>query len=381
MRRLSTFFVALAAATLLAPVPASGQGQGTTSAEQIQIWNVSLKLVNSTTEQINDPAAPWRDAFEAMASSGYQHKPDLITVLEVPFKDQGEVKEEIELRFSEPYGSVHSDYGVTYCENNRSNDCGNTLLVWRAARFSKVVNASGAAEVQRWAQFDDNNADGDCDDSGDLNKHDTTVVPDQIAARLNDNLKAKALVLSGLHLANGAPPSCVAKNLKKVSDLLESTWSNRPLTVVTGDFNEPVDPHHLTETNDHWRRETDTGCWYEQFSALHVERSTCQLFSSWYYDAIWAENAGANPHDGICRHWTIGNLKATYGTADGCGSAVKRIDYMWIRYEDASGARQELSLGQIQDKIEEAGTDRYQENVTPAERYSDHRALYMRVRW
>lgn len=380
MRRLSTFLAALCVVAS-GVTPVSAQGQQPTSPEQIQVWNTSLKLVNSTAEQINDPTAPWRDAFEAMGSSEYQYRPDLITVLEVPFKDQDEVKQEIELRFGEPYGSVHSDYGVTFCENNRSNDCGNTLLVWRAARFSKVTNASGVAEVQRWAQYDDNNGDGDCDDSGDLNKHETTVVPDQIAAKLKDAAKGKTLVLAGLHLANGAPPACVAKNLKKVSDHLESTWPNRPLTVVTGDFNEPVDPHHLSEESTHWRPETDTGCWYEQFSALHPDRSTCQLFTSWYYDAIWAENAGANPSDGICRHWTIGNLKATYSTADGCGSAVKRIDYIWVRYEDSTGARQELSLAQIQQKIEEAGTDRYQESTPEAERYSDHRALYTRVLW
>lgn len=381
MRKASTLLAALSAMVAVG-LPASAQTQGRTSSAQIQVWNVSLKLVNSTRAEIEDPDAVWRTAFRRMASSDYAFRPDLITVLEVPFRDKGFVDQRVEEILGEGYGHVHSDYGVSFCETNRHNDCGNTMLFWRSARFSKARDASGDPEVTRWPQFS-KNGDDDCDDPGDVNNHNGSVVHDQIAMRLDDVEHGKAVVLAGLHLAAGAPTSCVAKNLEKVSDRLEYTWSNRPLTVVTGDLNERVDIHAGDGTaRSHWRPETDTACWYEQFSALHPDRDACQRFSSWYYDAIWAENAEANPDPGICPHWTYGNHVADYSQADSCESPRGRIDYVWIRYEDDSGIRQELSHAQIREKIDRAGADRgYYESSAKADRYSDHRALHMLITW
>lgn len=383
MRRFSTLLAALFALTIAVTPPAPAQTQGNTTSEQIQIWNASLKLVNSTGAGTE---TAWKAAFKEMASSQYQYRPDLITVLEVPFKDQDVVKTYAENTLGAQYGSVHSDYGVTFCENNRSNDCGNTMLLWRSARLSKVSDASGAAEVERWAQFSDKNGDGDCDDAGDLNKHDGVVVPDQIVARLKDDVKGKALVFSGVHFQEGATDACLARNLKKVSDFFESRWPNRPLTVVTGDFNENVDihAHDATYGNEHWRKETDTSCWYEQFSALRPDRTACQLFSSHYYDAVWAENPDPTVNHGICRHWTKANEETQYTTADdACTSDRGRIDFVWIRYEDSTGTRIEYSLTGIQAKIEQAGADRgyYETSTGERQRYSDHRALHARIRW
>lgn len=382
----------LGAVVALTLLPAPAESQENADANLIQVWNVSLHLVDKTDAQVAATNASWRSAFKEIAATT-TYTPDLISVLEAPFRDKGTVLQEIEKRLDADYDTVHSDKTSSACRTTRSDNCGNTLMVYRTARFQQVC-PGGMCEVLRWPRIE----------NGDKNCGTAEPNPGQLAAQFLDKDQEKKLVFVSLHLPAQAPPKCMAPNVKRMNDLVEKKWKTRLLTIVAGDFNEPPDDHGALgrdaathdQSYEEWRKETDPSCWYRKMSQSHTgDDCTTLAGSDWtfpYYDTVWEKQAGTNPSDEICRKWTLGNagVPAANDEWDRCDSRKNRVDYIWVRYETPDGMAVRKDAGDVypDQQIHSADVDKGYFDPTPDQfgsgdevRYSDHRALWAVVYW
>ncbi|MDQ3915038.1 MAG: hypothetical protein M3323_06855 [Actinomycetota bacterium] len=365
-----------------------------TEADRLQIWNVSLRLVREPY----DTAFNWRTAFTRMAQ--YEYAPDVISVLEVPWHRRGDVSTEIENNLGAGYEFAHADAHTDPCRssgtmtnNERRTLCGNTMIFWRTPRLTSICDPT--CQVMRWRGWE--NSSPTADDCA-TNRHPN---PDHIAVRLRDTEQNRVVTVASVHFPND-PTKCLAKNLKEMNDMFEAdtTWRNRPLTVVAGDFNEHPDPRHDDDDEAtyrlQWRREENQACWYKRFSVHHGSTDSCslQLSGSWsfpYHDVMWVEHSDA-PAD-ICKQWTLGNeFPEGLAAADKCDEGTqpqvkKRIDFMWVRYETSDGTAITTDAKDFaRAQVDAASVDQGFYDPDPAVaddevRYSDHRALHLRVFW
>ncbi len=367
-----------------------------TGANQLQFWNVSLRLVNPP--DTNWDKTVWKSAFDRMAE--YANRPDIISVLEVPWHRRGDVMGEIEADLgvtnAEEYKFVHTDAKSPDCKTGTGDEdgklaCGNTMIVFRVGRVHRVCDTSGCEPPLRWKKYEQS-PDGKCSSRAPYD--------DLIAVRLYDELQKKHLVVVSLHLGADDPQECVAPNLEKMNNKVEYNYAQRPLTIVAGDFNKHPDPRYKDDSKaSSWRREERKACWYKRFSQTHPDGGcSLTLTQEWsfpYYDAIWVTNS-SGPDD-ICDQWTSqnGRLGGASGTAaaNDCDNANenfkhKRIDYIWLRYETPDGVAIEEDKAYADAQIEVASADRGFFDPSPANqdsgdeiRYSDHRALHALIYW
>jgi hypothetical protein len=361
-------------------VPAAAQPSFTTENE-LQIWNTSLKLVNYPDDWDGD----WRLVFRRMtAAQGDEAtptpRPDIISILEVPWdmrkKVMAEVEETLGTTDATDYASVHVDAKTPYCKGIKSPskklvDCGNTLVAYRVARLG-VECPNGSCRVMRWKQIL-RGSNGGCSARN--------PYIDQIAVRLNDLAQDRVVTFVSLHLSS-KNPHCVGPSLKDMNDRLEGSdvWRDRPLTIVAGDFNEKPDQAN--------RNEEDPACWYRSFAAHHSEDCTIDSgdeYSFPYFDLVWAKNSDST--EAICNHWTFGHNPLKQENDPDCSLSAGRIDYLWSRYEASDGtaitfddpaAAKEYAHSQTS----RSWTDRgYADTGSTNVRYSDHRALFATVFW
>jgi len=375
------------------PRPGLIQAPPSTNSDQVDVWNVSLRLVRSFKGSALGPN-DWKKAFARMAE--YEVRPDVISVLEVPWHRRGDVLDVIETKLGnadgKEYAFVHADAGTPRCRTGSgdqpgSTGCGNTMIVFLKERLRKICS-DGKCQILRWAKIED---------PGNRSCSTRSSVPDQIAVRLKDVDQDKAIVVASMHLGSGDPKECVAPNLKLMNKLIEADadFRSRPLSVVLGDFNEHSDPRSTDPDADveQWRRETKHACWYKRFSGNEADGG-CSItvgrsFSFPYYDTMFVENSDEG---GIfCNQWTLGNAKlgGSNTNADSCSSRKKRIDYLWVRYETSDGSAIKVSdMSYARTQIAAASVDQGFFDPTPDQpnsgdevRYSDHRALHARINW
>lgn len=397
MRRSVLLLVAVSVVAA-STVPALGRQQASlaalnpTDANRIQIWNTSLKLIDKTMPQIRATDARWRSAFKQMATfPDGTLTPDVLSVLEVPYKARDIVLNEIEAQFGTTYDFIHSDATSSACTTSITNDCGNTMIAFRTPRMACVP--AGACDVLRWKKLE--KGDGRCQAM--------EPNPGQVAVLLNDAEQGKNLVVASVHYGAQDPVKCLPLNIKRTNDKIERKWPLRPLTIWAGDFNKtPQDHGRLKGAADYseeyrtWRREENPSCWYRRLSQDHTGDECAVLngktWSFPYYDTVWETQSGrVNGSDAICTQWTLFNT-AEHTVADGnrCDSRKNRIDYIWVRYETPDGKAVVKDAGSPYPvrQIDSAGTDQGFYDPTLAEPnsgdevyYSDHRAVHARVYW
>lgn len=376
----------LTTALASAPVMAA---PAATSSDQLQFFNMSARLVKSSTYAAT--GLNWRAGFHRMAE--YPYLPDVISVLEVPLPKRKKVLLAIEEALGANYGWVHSDSSIPVCtgtldEDLRANECGNTMIAFRIGRIAKHCEGCG---VKSWAPFNQQQSQP-CAQRG----NETHMM-----VRLLDREQAKILTVVPVHFDPGLDISCLGLNIKKLNDMLEADplWRDRPMTVVLGDFNEHPDPRHDDGGKDDpneasWRKEEQKACWYKRFS-LQTADDGCDPGASgtgWsfpYSEAIGLRNGTGT--DDICSEWTFSNkfgLSAgPRADADLCnpeGRKRKRIDHIWVRYETSDGAAiTEPSSAWIDAQIVEAAVDRgwYDPPSGDPVKYSDHRMMHARFSW
>ena len=122
--------------TLVMGGPSAGAGDlpPATPQGEVQVFNVSLKLVGCTKNATC--TAEWKDYFKRLVDKGY--KPDVLNVLEVPFSKKDTVVAELAAAMSTPvtaWDQVHSDKDVT-CPDLMK--CGNSMVVFRVPKFTKL---------------------------------------------------------------------------------------------------------------------------------------------------------------------------------------------------------------------------------------------------
>ena len=362
-----------------------------TSSDQLQFFNISLRLVNS--DNYAATGLDWRTGFARMAE--YGTLPDVISVLEVPLPKRKKVLRVIEAKLGTNYGWIHSDSAIAACadpelpDRTRIDTCGNTMIAFRIGRLEK--NCEGC-DVKTWIPFNQQNK-APCAQRGNAT---------HVMARLRDMAQDKFVTVVPVHFDPGLNLDCLALNLKKLNDILEADvqWRNRPMTVVVGDFNEHPDPTHADPVPDDpdvaaewmssWRKEEQKACWYKRFS-LQVDDASCDAGTSGEWTFPYSDTIGllhGTGTEAICPQWTHSNQMkfAAREAADDCykRKKKKRIDQLWVRYERSDGtAITDTSDAWMRAQILDGAVDRgwTQSSTGATVLYSDHRMFHTRLSW
>ena len=390
--RTITAAVVLVLGLLAGLVPSSSvAAPAETSSDQLQFFNISLRLVNADTYA--ETGLDWRTGFARMAE--YSYLPDVISVLEVPLPKRRAVLGVIEEKLGADYGWVHSDTTIPACadpamrDQTRIDTCGNTMIAFRIGRIEK--NCEGCA-IKSWVPFNQQQKQP-CAQRGNAT---------HVMARLRDIAQDKFVTVVPVHFDPGLDLDCLALNIKKLNDILEADvlWRNRPMTVVLGDFNEHPDPTHddpvpaesaaAVEWMSSWRKEEQKACWYKRFS-LQTDDAACDAGTSGEWSFPYSDTIGllhGTGTDAICPQWTHSN-QMRFGqreAADDCYKLKKkkRIDQLWVRYERSDGtAITDSSDAWRRAQILEGAVDRgwTQSSSGTTVLYSDHRMFHTRLSW
>lgn len=368
----------------LLPSPA-GAAQGTTGAGNVQVWNASLRLVRCTQDSTCPPGngeftTYWKQFFDRAADgSRYPDMPDVFVLHEAPKQKASTVMDIIRARVGGSWTYRHSDQS----ECSRIADCGNTMIVWRTGKLS-------FEDVLRWKLNPDGNG---CTDF---------ATKRGVAVKLSEDATANKIVIAGVHLYKSDGQDCTEANVQRANWQIENRWPMRPITVLSGDFNKmahecgmPGSPK-CSAPNSEWRSERNSddsdsheelACWYKGLGARYETTgdADCSDFSfdQSYYDVIWEHERAKLTH-GICASWTFDNVDRDTdqdGGADSCQSDQKRIDFMWVRWENPSGDALEYGTQEVpSDKLVNANTDKGWA-WTFDDKYSDHRAMRAQLSW
>ncbi len=358
MRSKTAATAALALAMLLAPAPATGQ-MTTTPNDRIFVvyvnigWNSDLGSDYDGIDFFRRIADPELKPNESDASPN-TYKPDIVLANEVPHADPNGQRDKYGFRNKlEEY--VGGQWGFVHSEHPDST----TAVYFRRDRFELVGSHS-------WAELTGAN----CDGPGPKGNN-------EIVAKLRPFHKDAAVIASAVHFEAGASTGCLGKNLARANSTIEGMWSVRPITVLAGDFNERPEPadDNPDTGNREWRIEDSPWCWWRDFNA----DDNCSAPAGWYYDTVRGKNWAPDTPGDICSEWTRENsYRSSNEQADQCESDKVRIDYIWARWENSSGAPQTTG-----GRIEGATADRgYWNDPNTADsedaqhhRYSDHRAV------
>lgn len=334
-----------------------------TSQGKIQYWNVSLKLVRCTEDA--NCNGDWKRFF--VRASEYEFYPDIISVLEAPWQKRDEVMAQVTANLGGGWQYIHVDANQA-CAVQDLEPCGNTMIVYRSAKFSET-NAAGESQVRRFRQYRDGDGSTVCTD------HEFETRDQTPAVKFREIPSGRQVVVAAVHFPPNDSEHCMEKNLQHLNDRLNAEWSTRPLTIVSGDFN--LKPDTTSSDAEAKRREENKMCWYRMWSG-RSDPTSCSVayqFNVHYYDGL------LETHDGtpatICGQWTFNNFNQD-ANSDQCDGRHSRIDYIWLRWE-TNGVAQRPSPAEVDQRLG-GNTDR---GFEPAmnDWYSDHRALRVLVSW
>ncbi|MDQ3952773.1 MAG: hypothetical protein M3279_07410 [Actinomycetota bacterium] len=374
---LALLFGGLSTAALAGPAPptTAAAAPPATTVGQFKVFNVSLALVKCT--QRKTCTGEWKTFFQRLADKEY--RPDVVNILEVPFIKKDVVLDQLAAATGTDvgrWGEVHSDKG-TDCTDPANReilmDCGNNMVVWHYDKFAKLAG-------HRFLRTE--NVNGECDPK-------TVQTSKDVAVALQEKdltgtpIAGRILVSAAVHYPNDISNNtlmCLQAALDKTEADLDSHFDSRPLTVVSGDYNEAAFKTGGEVTDRPRRREVCLDDWYRSWSVPVPTKRTdgCTPepgndFAGAYLDVVRWKHYD-DPEDQFCWEWTYSNLEAT-DQPGLCTSGKNRIDFMWIRRESSTGmpVTDASILGTT---VLSAGTDRgYYQDPAWSTRYSDHRAL------
>ena len=330
----------------------------------VEIWTANLEHLL--------PEHDWTE-FIARVTAG-SGTPDLLFLSELTRSESERV-----------VAALQEESGSTYAFEHAP--LGNNAVVWEVDRFGD--RPSGKPLL--WQPFG----------TAGCRKPSEKDPSEVIGVRLLHEASEQAVVAVGVHWGRTWAARCMEKNMASLDERIEERWSERPLTVLAGDLNahpdkQPVPGEPGAESLESGR-ETDPDCWYRALSALHdqtlavsrpdEEDRDCANDPHYspeadsYYDAVLLTHEGS----GLCDQWTsVHGAPAPEGSSctdtndDGLRDRG-RIDYIWLRWEDASG-NATLPPPDASDLVTEAGADQVCiVEACAATRYSDHRAVFARV--
>ncbi|HEX2294695.1 MAG TPA: hypothetical protein VHN37_05235 [Actinomycetota bacterium] len=373
-------FAAPAIALLLVPVwatpaaPAPAVPQATATGE-IQVYNVSLRLVSCTNDPSTACTDNWKDYFRRLAEKSY--KPDVLSVLEVPFSKKDAVVNQLAAATNTStaaWATVHSDKGVT-CPNLMH--CGNSMIVFRTNKF---VQLEPGDRFVRYEMVTDAQGDKYCAKGVDPYRNSRDVAVKLQEKDSNGNpISGRVVVAAALHF----PPdlSCMQDSSDWVQSQIDK---GADMTIATGDFNRTASGNRTgdLETKDE-RREICPGTWYKDWSLPQAttDPACATGFVGTFLDAVRAQHPG----DDICQEWTVWNTNpepdpgtcrnAEYQENVDNKWGKRRIDFVWVQRVAGGTA--------VAPNVVSAGTDRgyYQNGDDWSGRYSDHRALEALIRF
>jgi hypothetical protein len=370
---LTTFLAILGAALPAQAGDFGGSGNSlaaTTATGELKVYNVSLKLVACTNDPQTTCSTAWKTYFQRLTDKDY--RPDIINILEVPFAKKDAVLNQLATVTGTPlssWGEVHSDKDTPCADPNSGQNlqhCGNNMVVWHYSKFAKL-------DQLRFVRTEET-ATMACHYGGRPYSRDVAVQLQEKDAT-GTPLPSRVVVTAAVHVPSDLNAECLPVAVSKIETNL-AYFTTRPLTVLTGDFNEG--PFRSGGTVGGRRREVCLDDWYRSLSVAGVPTTgNCSPdpgtdFKGSYLDAIrWKHYGDA---DAICQEWSHSNL-AAHPEPGACDSGKGRIDFIWIRKESAPGTpiTDSSVLGA---SVLSAETDRgYYRDFTWSTRYSDHRAL------
>ena len=324
----------------------SAAGADVTDKDHLVVWSVNLKLYERSHEGLHPKC--FFDELARIASSG-GNKPDIILGQEIGNESYGRFMQLLQARLDAEYSFRHSaEAGPGY-----------NMVVWRKARLRLRSNSN----VHRFRSLVPR--DGKCRATNSW----------QIAVRLFDLQQEKSLVASSLHFG-AKEDACVHQNTIHAHTEINERWKSIPMLVLGGDFNEKPDNKDDSETGS-WRREENPDCWYRLFSESLSDSKNDQACPgtsvSGYFDTV----RQANPGDEICAQWSHGQIRIPEDP-ESCENQKGRIDYIWVRYENANG-----DAVTTEPAIEVGLSDRgySEDNDWDGSKYSDHRGVRARLTW
>lgn len=359
-RLVAPVIVLLLAAAGAAPAVSGVALPPATASGDVQVFNVSLKLVGCTKN--GTCTGEWKDYFQRLREKGY--KPDVLNVLEIPFSKKDTVVAELASAMNTPVGAwdqVHTDKDVTCAD---LMNCGNSMVVFRVPKFQKL-------DQSRFLRHE-MNAQGECKQGALPNSRDVAVKLQEKDA-LGTPIPGRVVVAAAVHLPPDLTIGCVEQSSSWIRGHLAGLGGD--LSVVTGDFNRPPSGKATgnAETLDE-RKEVCPAPWYGQWSLPQTTpSSSCPtVFNGSYRDAIRSKHTTAAE---ICQEWTVWNQVAEADPGACKAGGKRRIDFVWVR-RTVGGAV-------VEPNIVSAGTDRgYHLNPDDwPNRYSDHRALEALLRF
>jgi hypothetical protein len=365
LRRGWPLVLALVATLIAAPSASAERLPGVTPTGQVQVYNVSLKLVDCTARGYTCPDR-WKDYFRRLGDKTY--RPDVINILEVPYAKASAVIGELAAgtgTATSAWDYVHSDKDATNCPHTvELLNCGNNMIAFRTARFNQL-------SVKRFQRFEWEVPTGATNATCDTHlkwSRDIAVTLQEKDSSGNP-IADRVVVAAAVHASSKLPASCLETYLSNVDAQIEVLRPARPLTVITGDLNEPPQGSGTLTTEQ--RQEQCPAPWYAKWS-LPQTAACATTFGGQYRDAIRHDTV--RELGDICEEWTYDNDDAASAPGT-CESPKKRIDYVWVRRELSGGTIAEPT-------VLDAETDRgYYTNYDWATRYSDHRALEALVQW
>ncbi len=350
-----SFVCLLVAATFFGPAKAVSALPPATDPGDVQVFNVSLKLVACTKN--GTCTGEWKDFFKRLVDKGY--KPDVLNVLEVPYSKRDTVVAELATAMNTPLAAwsyVHSDQGVT-CSDIMN--CGNSMVIFRSPKFTLL----GSDPMVRHEM----NSAGQCQQGALPNSRDIAVKLQEKDAN-GAVIPGRVVVAAAVHLPPSLTIGCVEASSAWIRNRLAAKGGD--LTIVTGDFNRPPSGKAIgnPETLDE-RKELCPASWYKQWSLPQsTPDTTCATgFSGEYRDAVRARHSATV--EGICEEWTVWNQTPETNPGVCKKEGKRRIDFIW--------ARRTVGGVAIEPNVVSAGTDRgyYVNPDNWGSRYSDHRAL------
>jgi hypothetical protein len=337
-------------------------------ATPLKVWTANVKYLQMD----------WKRLLRRMAE--HERNPDVVFMQEVKAHDADRFRRALARWFD-------SGYGMRWVE-------GDNAVVWKAARLD-LANSNTSTDADRnalrWKSW---GHDG-CDrrDRG------------QLALRLWDRADARTVVAASVRWTHTTAFECMGRNVATLNRKIEDRWSKRDLTIVAGDFNSVADrrtrPGDASKDLIEAGTENDPECWYRNFSAVDTNQlandrpgqlgrdCTADKYyrsaADTYYDSIGIAQKQIDS-TAICRAWThVRKDKARRGNActdknsDGLRD-MSRLDYIWVRWENATGKPLSLTAGEADALFGRADADSSCIDAGCLDtRYSDHRAAFATI--
>lgn len=257
----------------------------------------------------------------------------------------------------------------------------NTMIVWDADRFAIRNRRIRGSNVLRWAQWIDCQAKPERGNS-------------VIAVRLWDQLSNRAIVATSVRWRYTTARPCMIKNVTAFDAAIERRWPQRPMTIFAGDFNAHPQQHECSADDCPSGRQEEPDCWYRLLTPERLDDCPADAGRSEpaYFDTVFVEaRAGGDFETSICRQWSHANEGDQGGDAcaphfdeedDRWERDKSRLDYIWVRWEDDSGARALFTNEGAAQLVGTATADPVCIDAEACEqRYSDHRAVYATLGW